>query len=357
MLAGQQSRADIEFEGLVASIFRKGGWRVRRASAGAEEPDRLLVDLAPERYLVEVKVVSEPRRDRLIPLLSQAVLRARALARCCVEPTAPLAIVAVRHIPASLAVLVLRFARHYAPDVAVGVIDADGFRSFAGTGLNELNARPVGVVRRSRPPKPPGDLFSDLNQWMMKILIGQPFPASLISIPREPIQNAAQLARAARVSVMSASRLVHLLSDEGYLGQRDGQLQDAAARLSLVRKPGRLRRENARPRCCIGGLAGAGRLGFGFACSVVPHVYVEHLDLPMLRKLGISPKGASRRSEVQLRVPANTEAVFRAAVLHDGLPVCDVLQLWLDASANPEPGFGLADEIRRRVLQPLLGRD
>ncbi len=38
------------------------------------------------------------------------------------------------------------------------------------------------------------DLFSDLNQWMLKVLIGQRLPETLIAVPRDPVRNASQLA-------------------------------------------------------------------------------------------------------------------------------------------------------------------
>src|SRR5205823_694030 len=69
------------------------------------------------------------------------------------------------------------------------------------------------------------DLFSDLNQWMLKILVGRDLPEALISVPREPIRNASQLAVAAGVSVMSASRLVNQLSNEGFLDEHNENLR------------------------------------------------------------------------------------------------------------------------------------
>ena len=81
----------------------------------------------------------------------------------------------------------------------------------------------VDIASGQRPP----DLFSDLNQWMLKVLLGQRLPKSLISVPREPIRHASQLAKVANVSVMSASRLLNLLSDRGFLDDQE--------RLELVR--------------------------------------------------------------------------------------------------------------------------
>ena len=93
------------------------------------------------KYLVQLKVSSEGRSDRLIPLLSQAILQARANAQQRGGGT-PVAVVAARHIPASVAGQIQEFAKRYAPEVGVGVIDAEGLRSFIGFGLEALDAKP-----------------------------------------------------------------------------------------------------------------------------------------------------------------------------------------------------------------------
>jgi hypothetical protein len=48
--------------------------------------------------------------------------------------------------------------------------------------------------------------------------------------------------------------------------------------------------------------------------------------------------------------------VFRAAVPCDGVPVSDVVQVWLDAGAYPSRGPEQADMIYRKVLRPLLDK-
>jgi hypothetical protein len=137
----------------------------------------------------------------------------------------PIAVVAARHIPLSVAEQIQQFGRRYAPEVGVGIIDAEGFRSFAGAGLEGLDAKPHSrFVRHIASAKRLPDLFSDLNQWMLKILLGQHLPESLLSIPRQRIRNTSQLADVARVSMMSASRLVSQLINEGYIDEHEDYL-------------------------------------------------------------------------------------------------------------------------------------
>jgi len=127
-----------------------------------------------------------------------------------------------RNFSDSLVEDVKNFVLRHAPDVAVGIIDAGGFRRFVGHGLEVLNEDRSHVIETTRQEVPPGSLFSDLNQWMLKILLSRSVPDSQLSAPRGHYENASQLAEAAGVSVMSAFRLVRQLSEEGFLEERGG---------------------------------------------------------------------------------------------------------------------------------------
>src|ERR1039457_2564732 len=221
-------RTGDEFAIILADIIRKAGWRVRRHPTVGDMRADFIANTGGRTYIIEIKGASEGRRDRLIPLLSQAILQAQAYARLFPEPAVPFAVVAARRIPASVAEHLMQFAKRHAPEVAVGVIDAEGFQSFAGPGLEGLEAKPSRhVAAHIVLPQHIPDLFSDLNQWMLKILIGQRLPEPLISVPRRHLRNASQLAEVADVSVMSASRLVNQLANRGFLDQSEEQLQVA----------------------------------------------------------------------------------------------------------------------------------
>jgi hypothetical protein len=262
----------------------------------------------------------------------------------------------------------------------VGAIDSQGLRLFSGHGLEALNEQPA---RRSSPPvsKRLPDLFSDLNRWMLKILVGQRLPESLISVPRASFRNATQLASAASVSVMSASRFVSQLGAEGFLDEDADSLrvvrvdellerwasanrrlaQQIPARWIIKRDVRQLYADIAhrvaepdRPRCCLGLFAAADALGLGFVHGVPPHLYIERLDKDTLRQLGLAVSESEDRPDVLLRIPGRGESVFRPAVSRDGLPVSDILQVWLDVSAHPARGREQAAAIRRKALAPLF---
>ncbi len=374
-----------DFARLLADVFRRARWRIHRRSSTGDAPPNLIVEGGGRRYLFEVMRAAEGRRDRLIPLLSQAILQARAAAHRFQEGVVPVAVVAAERIPPSVAEQVKQFGAQYAPETGIGIIDAHGLRGFAGHGLEVFDARPSrSANRRAAAPRHLPHLFSDLNQWMLKLMLGQFISESLLAVPRGPFRSATQLAHAAEVSLMSASRFVRQLRNEGFLDDREDDLRLARVEELLDRWvaanqlgprdiPVRwiVRRDQShllaalkaysavatrRPRCAVGLFAAADALGFGFVQGVPPHIYLERFDADALRELGLSAEDAGHRADAYVRVPACPEAVFRASVKRDGLPVSDILQVWLDVSRHPTRGQEQADQIRQRVLGPVIGK-
>lgn len=350
----------------------------RSIQAGANRSD-LAFEKDGKRYLVELKRSSEGRGDRLIPLLSQAILQARPRAKESGDAL-PIAVVAAPRIPASVARQIRDFGEQYAPDAAVGAIDAEGLRSFRGFGLDKLNAVPSKPRRKlARTPRLP-DLFSDLNQWMLKIMAGQHLSRSLISIPEAHVRNATQFAGLAGVSVMSASRFIRHLSERGFLDRDEealrlvrleelfdlwvaanrGAIDEIPARWIIRKGPDQLKsalrdypQSDAEPRCCCGLFAAADALGYGFVEGAPTHIYLESLTQGALDHLGVTVDRSGNPPDLYIRIPANREAVFRARVDCDGIPVSDILQVWLDVSTHPARGKEQAREIWRRVLKPV----
>src|SRR5216684_1222030 len=384
-----------EFERLLAEIFRQAGWRVDRQPKLADGQPDLVARHGGKKYVFELKVSSEGRKDRAVPLISRAILVVRLAARRFPRVAIPVAVLAADHISHSVPEQVKRFALQNAPDVVVGIIDAGGFRSFAGHGLESLNAERSESPRLDLLAKRPSaaNLFSDLNQWMLKILLSEEIPESMISAPRGRYGNASQLAAAARVSVMSAFRFVRQLSEEGFLEDKgvlrlvriedllerwlaanqrrvreipvrwiirgDKSQLHVAVRSYLSKMEASSPRQKrshggrllkASPRICLGLFAAADVFGLGFVHGAPPHIYLERLDPDVLGQLGLSVENADRQADLYVRIPENAESVFRGAVERDRVPVSDILQVWLDVSNHPARGRAQADEIRKRVL-------
>jgi len=382
---------------LVARLFREKGWKTLNQPREDDQRPDLIAERSGERLVIEIKRASEGRRDRVIPLLSQAALEAAHYSRNLAGNPIPVAIVGSNHIPDSVAEEAKQFVRERAPDVAVGLVDLEGFRSFAGYGLESLSSkrRPGSSVPsqkfRSRAPQ----LFSDLNQRMLKILLAPGIPESFLSAPRGRYQGASQLAEAASVSVMSAFRFVEQFSKEGFLEQNSGGLHVVRSKelmnrwlaasqrrvleipmRSILRK-GRDALANAlrsyraagalpprgprksdgqllppRPRVCLGLFAAAEALGLGFVHGLESYLYLERMSQDVLESLGLSANGAEQHADIFIRIPGNRESVFRGAVLKDGVPSSDILQVWLDVAQHPSRGREQADLIWRRILAP-----
>lgn len=359
-------------ESCVAALFERAGWNVRR------NPNEPGPDLAVRRkgiqYAVEIKSAPEGRSDRLVPLFAQAVLQA---AHAASQKAVPLAVVAAPRVSRRAAEQVMAFAQRYAPDAAAGVIDFEGFAMFRGPQLEELNAEGREVpssVRQS--VRDSGALFSDLNQWMLKVLLAPELPEPLLSGPRGQYRNASQLARAANVSVMSAFRFVQQFQREGYLHESAPYLRlvrredlfrrwqalsarssrEVAMRFLLPGEPqAHLRRMLASDRACLALFAAADALRLGFVSGVPPYVYVQRIQLASLAAWkNLRAISVGEAPDVIVRQAPAPQSVFRGLVRPDGMAACDVLQVWVDVAAHPSRGREQADLVRKRVLQPLI---
>jgi hypothetical protein len=202
------------------------------------------------------------------------------------------------------------------------------------------------------------------------------------------------IAAASSVSVMSAFRFVEELSKEGFLESGEGLLrlvrlrellnrwQAASQRRVLevpmrwvLHKGGKALRSALRsyqseekmsardsdglvlspgPRVCLGLFEAAEALGMGFLRGVQPYIYVERLNAAILQELGLSESPASQGSDIYVRIPGNRECVFRSVVEKNGVPVSDILQVWLDVVQHPARGKEQADMIWRKILSPAL---
>jgi hypothetical protein len=381
-------RNEREYLDLLADIFRQDGWRIKAAPRFGHREGDLLVSRKDIRYLVELKVAPESRRDRLVPLLAQAILQARAVAHASSQPAVPLAVIGAPLVSPSIVRSLQDFVAENAPEAAVGIFDREGFRLFVGPGLEGLNAPPPSRVhRRQHAPPESAYLFSDLNQWMLKVLLAPLIPADLLRAPRREYRNASELAEAAEVSVMSAFRLVRQLRQEGFLDSDSGSLhlvrreellhrwqaahlravpelplrwivpvknerQLPAALHSYVAHPGVI--QQPAPRACLGLFAAAELLGFGFVHGVPPYFYLENLDREVVQRMGLSPERAEHAPDAYVRVPAFRESVFRGAVEVKGVPTADILQVWLDVGSHPARGAAQAGQIWRRVFSSIL---
>lgn len=367
-------------EALVADLFETSGWVVdREPDYGRIRPD-LIVRRELQCFVVEIKALKEGRADRVIPLLSQAILQAQAQANAIDAGNAkPLAIISVENISQSLLKQVSLFVEEYAPNVAIGLVSKWGGRYFRGSGLEELNVELEDLRwNGSAPSSQPINLFSDLNQWMLKVLLAPEIPDHLLQAPRQKYQSGFELAEAAKVSPMSASRFLKQLRNEGYL-------DDSSRYIALVGRAELFRRwrsSSMRPSpelpmrflirgpvqeqirslvashegaACLGLFAAADALRLGHVSGVPPYIYVPKLPRPDDRKWrALVAASPSEIPDLIVRQALSPESTFRGAVHQNSLIVSDVIQVWLDVANHPSRGEEQADLIYKNALRPII---
>lgn len=362
----------------LASFFSDLGWDVALGPPAERLRPDLTIRKGSFHYVAEVKTAAEARSDRVVALLAQAILEALSYAGS--EPGAkPLALVGVNELPDALVRRVSDFTGQFAPDIAFGLFGADGRRYFEGNGLSELtrlDERPD-AVGHSSPHAP--NLLSDLNQWMLKVLLAPEIPASLLTAPRKEFKSGTELAEAAKVSPMSVSRFLGALRRDGFLSSgrtlrlvrrealferwkssavRVGPEQPSRYLISDV-DGGQLKKFMGRYRseACIGLFAAADAYGLGHVSGVPPHVYVRKIgsSIDGDQWKGIRPAREGEKPSLILRQPLFPESVFRGAVHSDQVSATDAIQVWLDVFLHPSRGREQAKLIEEKLINKLIG--
>lgn len=360
-------------EDLVAELFRAEGWKVQHDVAIGPYRADFLVQKQSQAFVIEVKAFSEGRPDRVIPLLSQAIVQAQAFARAHGKAR-PLAIVHLGAASQSLVKHIQEFARDFASGVAVGVVSENGLCYFVGDGLESLNAEPQRVRgSHEKASVLAHHLFSDLNQWMLKVLLAPEVPERWLAAPRGVYRNVSEFAQAANVSQMSASRFIRQLRADGYL-------DESARHFKLVRRADLFQRWHASGwraspseiplvfmlggpieshlsqlksnDACLGLFAAADALKLGHVSGVPPHVYGPRWDRLDQEAWPVFP--AAAKPDFILREASAPQSIFRGMVRPGGVPVCDAIQVWLDVSTHPSRGMEQAEVIYRKVLSPII---
>lgn len=365
----------------LADALRRAGWQVEYAPEPSVRPNPdLLADRGDQRLVIDVKAIAEGRADRLIPLWAQAWLQVQRAAAA--SGRIPVAVVAADVVPDKAANAVIDFIREVAPDAFGGVMDLAGLLQLIGEPLRDLapspvaSPRPLRAMRASVAQRRRGLAFSDMNQWMLKVLLAPRIPASMLAAPRGEFRGASDLANAAGVSVMSASRLIRDLQQEGYLDDQARQLQlvrlrelferwnaavnavpvaDEAWR-ALVPAQARAALDAwvAHEDACWGLFEAAHQHGLGLVEGVPPYALVfGDVAVDRLHDAGFVAARDGEAVDVLLRRPRAVSSAFRGIVREHGAPRSDIIQVWLDVAAHPARGAEQAALIWRRVLGPL----
>lgn len=349
-------------------LLKRAGWR--------QKDDRWRSSSSTYRVHAEAVPVSWERS--VAPFLAKAILHARQLTAPGIESIAALELKrATPLIDRRLA----DFVGEVAPGQAWILYDRDG-RVFPHVASAPELKTVAEVPRLTVQPaeRRHTSLFSDLNQWLLKVLLAPALPERLLTAPRLPLRNATALAAVAKVSPAGAARFVDALESEDQLDRRFGDLRVARPLELLKRWRDRLADARSHPsRRDVGAVSVRGpfdlrllamsarafeapglvlrlhtacaELGLGHVQGATPAAWVSALEPRVLEPLGLVIADDRERVDVMLCVPTYPESAWRGAV-RSGAPTSDVIQCWLDMSHHRLRGEEQADFLWRRVLEP-----
>jgi hypothetical protein len=227
--------------------------------------------------------------------------------------------------------------------------------------------------------------FGDLDQWLLKVLLFARPQAAGWGGPRGPIRNLAQLAKLAAVSPPLVYRWAAAMERSGYLAKRMGRvpvLANLDALLGEWRGRYRLSDNNpipcssvfgehadesfrdeflnrlrhlsdSAPPCALTGHQACRlyRLKHSDARSI--HLYYSGEPSVLMEALQLV-RSDNPVPPVVLLQPRHRRSVFGGVSRLDDVPVCDILQVYLDLYHLPDRGREQADFVYERMLGPLI---
>jgi hypothetical protein len=327
------------------------------------------------RVLVEVKTAAASRVSEVLGQFARAVLELQRCRRA--QKDILIAVVGLEKFGSKLEAEVRAFFRLNAPDAGWGIEDSRGraVLEIPALGIRwsrGARAEPEGAESSVRVER---QLFTDLNRWMLKILLLRNAPENVWGGPRLVPRHPTDLARIAGVSIEKAHRFVLSFESEGHLRRTPDGLRLVRVRLLLdswlQQDRGELARTiDVRPLvpsgkseepslpvaaaqwAALGGAMAAKRRGL--LHSGGPHVPLVHLRIPVedaLRDGGLEV-AEPRDAALRLRRPRHPMSVFRGVVPRgDKLPLVDLWQMALDSNTADSRGAEQAEYIHGRVLE------
>ena len=374
----RRQRIGALFEEYLRDALTAAGFVVEHAEAIHPGVD-LIATLRGTTYAVELKSVPVVRRGELRATLAGAILEASAWSRS--HGATPVAVVAAPRLSRRAVADLTSYASRVAPEVPIVLLSfGESPKVIGDEGLRSAleGSDPVETNEADTTASKSASLFSDLNCWMLKVLLAPGIEPSLLDAPRTPVASSSELAEVAGVSQPSAWRFLRALEQEGYLRpsphyalQRTGDLLmrwsqsvpqpksmnavwllprgDHAKQLEeALRRVGAPSSKRRGHRGCLALFAACSALGLGHARGAVTHLYLE--DVGDMKALGLAAAADGEQPHVVVQSPTMPEAVFRASVAVGGVPTADVVQCWLDARNHRARGREQADYLWKTAL-------
>ena len=227
--------------------------------------------------------------------------------------------------------------------------------------------------------------FGDLDQWLLKVLLFARPQAAGWGGPRGPIRNLAQLAKLAAVSPPLVYRWAAAMERSGYLAKRMGRVPVLANLDALLgewrgryrvsdNNPipcssvfgehadesfrdeflNRLRHlSDSAPPCALTGHQACRLYHLKHSDARSIHLYYSGEPSVLMEALQLVPSD-NPAAPVVLLQPRHRRSVFGGVSRLDDVPVCDILQVYLDLYHLPDRGREQADFVYERILAPLI---
>jgi hypothetical protein len=229
--------------------------------------------------------------------------------------------------------------------------------------------------------------FSDLDQWLLKVfLLGRPGIATdYWGGPQGTVENAFQLSKLAGVSPPVANSWVNALGSGGYLkriGRKKlillrshalieewrGQCRFGDNRILPYRSVypvseadqyvddvlEKVKSCNKSVPLAISGHQACRLLGLKHSSAKSIHIYFWGNVATVASSLSLVPAEAANEADLFLVEPKYPKSVFGGRVVREGMPICDLLQCYLDLHNLPDRGREQADFVYENILSKIF---
>lgn len=352
------------------------GWRLDWKAAGSKSDATLRA--GDRRYRVVLNLRAVARGPELCAALADAALRAmKGADRAAKAKAQPLAVVAAPRLSADMCQQLRAYADEYLPDLAWGAFDLESAWCFPA-----LDQWRVPASRRrasgspSRQTAVAADPFSDLGQWLAKVLLAPEVPESWLSASRHEVCSRRELARQAEISLHSTQRWLAAVRQLGFLVDapnsplhlmRRNEFLEHWASAAMLRKPQewRVRRMVGRSavdavhelaaqhpdRFTLGLLSACNALGVGVVLGAPEHLYFHDPDRRSLNlaEFGLVSAPEGGPGSFVIRRPRAAQSLLRGRVKRDSVWCADILQCYVDLLQYPVRGMEQCSAILDRL--------
>jgi hypothetical protein len=330
------------------------------------------------KFHLVLNAVSPARGPELERALADAYLRASSVTKSQPHERIPLPVVAAPSLSRAMLERLKKYAADVLPSAHWGAFDLAGTWHFPGLSIRiqadsavmESMAFPAAV---GKSPPPQHDPFSDLGQWLSKVMLAQGLSEDLVSAPRQRLRNQAALASAANVSLPTVSRWKKQLCSMAFLTDSKLGLRIVRKKELLIRWAASIRNRAyvdtwvqpvfgssnqdkalsrllaEEPKAILLGAAACDRLGIGVVKGAPMQIALPDHSPDYLAGLGLMPVQSGIKGAFLIRRPRYFESLRRGAVIRDGVAVADVLQCAIDSYNSPVRGMDQFEAILNRL--------